>query len=217
MEAGVFRPAGIAFEFFAYGNNLVFIRFDGGEVTARDTPLVKSDEGDVAQFRLIKLPQFLQCPGANGSGASKAVLFAGSISRRFVGFEHVKVEFVGRAGADGTAGVDEQLLEVPIAGSDFGQLGLPETVGSGGKAGDDSTTGEGRFGANGGLIDDGVFFGTAILGSEDKRLTHGVRSVSDDDRHRFFYFAVRFALTNRVTGAVQGRCGTIRPGSIWLG
>ena len=121
----------------------------------------------------------------------------------FLHVEHVIVELVRSAGPYGAVAVDEQLLEVPLAGGHLRNTHLPRAIGIRLKAGEGPSTREDRPGAGGGLVGDAELLRAAVLRGERERCRQHVGPARHDDARRLLQAGTAFLLANQIACPLQ--------------
>jgi len=217
LESCVFFPGVPGLHRLAAGDHGVVGGIDGVDEASGVVPFVIDQEVDVVELFLGEPFERVELFGSEGQDLADGGIgaFWSCFFEFFFAYVlHVVVELVWRTGSGGALAVDEQLLEVPLAGGDLGDVRVVSAVGALGEVGDDSSGGEEGSGVGGGgwlgAVGNGAGVGAAVLGGEDERLGEFVAAWGDQDCDGLGEALVGFELADTVAcggEAAQGPVG----------
>ena len=134
----------------------------------------------------------------------------------FLHVEHVVIELVRTAGPHGSAAVNEQLLEVPLARGHLRDAHLPRAVRIRLKAGDGLSACEDGPGAGCGLIGHAELLRAAVLRGQGQRRRHRIGPARHDDTSRLLQAGIALLLAKQIAGPLQRCHGSVGSRGIWL-
>ena len=150
-------------------------------------PLVVEHEVDVTEFLGRDFGEDCEVVGPHDDGLLGLLVLSGRafFDDVFEDVLDVEVELVGRSGSRGAVTVDEELLEVPVAGGNLVDFGRPDAVGAFLPALDCPSAAEDGCCSLGGFVGDWCCCGAAVLWFKDEGLGQGVMAVGNNHFHRF--------------------------------